>query len=44
MAGLEHPTIKANVSHPASISRPMPEETPVTNVILFFDDVCIYTM
>src|SRR5206468_7730538 len=27
-----------------AISRPMPEETPVTNVILFFNDVCIYTI
>src|SRR5205823_3222793 len=26
-----------------AISRPMPEETPVTNVILFFNEVCIYT-
>src|SRR5205809_8026513 len=27
-----------------AISRPMPEETPVTNVILFFNEVCIYTI
>src|SRR5439155_26821230 len=26
-----------------AISRPMPEETPVTNVVLFFSGVCIYT-
>src|SRR5260221_6002595 len=26
-----------------AISRPMPEETPVTNVALFFNNVCIYT-
>src|SRR2546426_6781011 len=26
-----------------AISRPMPEETPVTNVVLFFNEVCIYT-
>src|SRR6266487_2675108 len=26
-----------------AISRPMPEETPVTNVILFFNEACIYT-
>jgi len=42
---LEHPpVICASVSHPASISRPIPEETPVTNVILLFSDVCIYTI
>src|SRR5947208_14898095 len=27
-----------------AISRPMPEVTPVTNVVLFFNRVCIYTM
>src|SRR5207302_11423890 len=27
-----------------AISRPMPEVTPVTNVDLFFDAVCIYTI
>src|SRR6266513_1169858 len=27
-----------------AISRPMPEETPVTNVVLFFNDVCIYAV
>src|SRR2546427_488080 len=26
-----------------AISRPMPEETPVTNAVLFFNRVCIYT-
>src|SRR2546422_7385411 len=26
-----------------AISRPMPEVTPVTNVVLFFNKVCIYT-
>src|SRR5207248_226544 len=26
-----------------AISRPMPEETPVTNVVLFFNVMCIYT-
>src|SRR3954464_12672661 len=26
-----------------AISRPMPEETPVTNVVLFFNIECIYT-
>src|SRR5438094_7764128 len=45
IAGLEHPpAIRASVSHPASISRPIPEETPVTNLILLFSDVCIYTI
>jgi hypothetical protein len=27
-----------------AISRPLPEETPVTNVVLFFNEVCIYTI
>src|SRR5437762_10357189 len=27
-----------------AISRPMPEVTPVTNVVLFFNEVCIYTL
>src|SRR5438477_12790702 len=27
-----------------AISRPMPDETPVTNAILFFSWVCIYTI
>src|SRR6266508_1791490 len=26
-----------------AISRPMPEVTPVTNVVLFFNRLCIYT-
>src|SRR5437667_7340299 len=26
-----------------AICRPMPEETPVTNAVLFFSGVCIYT-
>src|SRR6266567_6450456 len=26
-----------------AISRPMPEVIPVTNVVLFFNEVCIYT-
>src|SRR5204863_7258611 len=26
-----------------AICRPMAEVTPVTNVVLFFDDMCIYT-
>jgi len=27
-----------------TISLPLPEETPVTNVILPFSDMCIYTI
>src|SRR5438552_4242709 len=48
--GLADRTLRtvANTRAPRSasncaISRPMPEETPVTNVILFFNEVCIYT-